>query len=109
MSALRKSLKRPHTYLAVLLGLVVFGVADSYRSPENQLIARAYVGTVHLYQAVGRPLLEGHVQCRYKPTCSDYSIGAVEKYGIRRGLVMTEQRVRSCQLEVPLGTYDPVP
>lgn len=109
MSTLRKSLKLPQTYLVVFLCLVALTVGDTFRKPESQVTARLYVGTVHLYQLVGRPLLKGHIECRYHPTCSDYSIEAVQRFGIRRGLVMTERRIESCQTTVPLGTYDPVP
>src|SRR6185503_1711273 len=100
MSALRKSLKLPHTYLALFFCLDALTVGDTFRKPENQVTARLYVASVHLYQAVGRPLLEGHIRCRYVPTCSDYSIEAVQKYGLRRGLVMTERRLASCQRSV---------
>jgi putative membrane protein insertion efficiency factor len=58
---------------------------------------------------VGRPLLKDRVRCRYQPTCSDYSVEAVEKHGIRRGLVLTVRRINSCQTSVPMGTHDPVP
>ncbi|MBE3096418.1 MAG: membrane protein insertion efficiency factor YidD [Planctomycetes bacterium] len=49
------------------------------------------------------------VQCRYRPTCSEYSIEAVGRFGIRRGLVLTARRVMSCRPPVPRGTFDPVP
>jgi putative component of membrane protein insertase Oxa1/YidC/SpoIIIJ protein YidD len=58
---------------------------------------------------VGHPLLEGRIQCRYEPTCSEYSIQAVKRLGLRRGLEMTFRRLESCKTDVPLGTYDPVP
>jgi putative membrane protein insertion efficiency factor len=109
MSALRKSLKRPQTYLVVWFCLIGLAVGDSFRKPGSQITGRLYVASVHAYQVVGRPLLKGHIQCRYKPTCSEYSIEAVQKFGIRRGLVMTQRRIDSCQASVPLGTYDPVP
>lgn len=109
MSALWKFLKLPQTYLALMFCLVVLIAGDSCRRPENQITARLYVAGVHMYQAVGRPLLKGHIQCRYNPTCSDYSIAAVQRFGIRRGLIMTKRRIESCQTTVPLGTYDPVP
>lgn len=109
MSALRKSLKLPHTYLALLFCLVALTVGDTFRKPESQVTARLYVAGVHFYQRVGRPLLEGHIQCRYNPTCSDYSIEAVRRFGIRRGIVMTERRLEACQTTVALGTHDPVP
>ncbi len=88
-------------FLAVLL---LF--ADTLRSPEDQLSAKAYIGFVHGYQAYGRPMLEGVVACRYRPTCSDYSIEAVERFGIARGLYLTVIRVYSCDESVPMGTVD---
>jgi len=109
MSTLRKHLKRPETYLIALLTLIVLGIFDSYRKPADQITARGYIGAVRLYQAMGRPLLEGRVQCRYHPTCSDYSIEAVRRHGIRPGLRLTVRRLNSCTTAVPLGTLDPVP
>jgi putative membrane protein insertion efficiency factor len=109
MSALRKYLRLPQTYLGVFFCLIALTVGDTLRTPESQVTARLYVSGVHLYQFVGRPLLEGHIQCRYNPTCSDYSIEAVRKFGIIQGIAMTRRRIESCQNSVPLGTYDPVP
>jgi len=54
-------------------------------------------------------LLRGHIQCRYRPSCSEYSIHAVEQFGIWQGLGMTVFRLSRCTASVPLGTYDPVP
>ena len=109
MSTLQKPLKNPRTWLLLFFGLVVLGLLDSFRSPGDQVTAHIYVGMVHLYQAWGRPLLRGHVQCRYCPSCSEYSIEAVQRHGIRRGLVLTVSRLSSCRGTVPLGTSDPVP
>jgi putative membrane protein insertion efficiency factor len=108
MSALRQRLKRPETYLVGIVVLAVLTVADSFREPADQLGGRIYVQAVHGYQKFARPVLTGRVQCRYKPSCSEYSIAAVQKHGIRRGLMMTAARIRSCKRSVPLGTYDPV-
>lgn len=109
MSSLRQLLKRPDTWLIAFAAAIALVVADAYQAPANQLTSRAYVAGVHAYQAVGRPLLEGRIQCRYEPTCSEYSIEAVRRFGIRRGLEMTVRRVRACKIDVPLGTVDPVP
>ena len=109
MSALRKRLKRPETYLVLYFVLVLMLVLDSTRAPANQVSAYLYIQTVHVYQYFGRPLLAGRVECRYQPTCSDYSIEAVQTYGIRRGLMLTFSRINSCTASVPKGTYDPVP
>ena len=107
MSALRRRLKRPETWLLLWLAVVAAFAADSLRQPPHQVSVRLHVGAVHLYQRFGRPVLRGYVTCRYRPTCSEYSIQAVEKYGIRRGLVMTVRRIASCRRSVAPGTLDP--
>ncbi len=95
---------------AAVVGLLAAAfAADVSRAPENQLSARAYIGLVHIYQAVGRPLLKDTVACRFRPTCSDYSIQAVEKHGFIRGLGLTFYRLYSCRDSVPMGTVDEVP
>ncbi len=109
MSSLRKLLKHPATYLAIL-GLLAGSVfADSFRPPEQQVAARIYIVLVRGYQRVGNLLLSGYVQCRYYPTCSRYSIETVQRYGLRKGLVLTAARLWRCRGSVPPGTSDPVP
>jgi len=109
MSTLRPSLKKPKTWLALFAAILLLGVIDSFRLPENQLTAWGYIKIVHLYQWGGRPLLKGRVKCRFHPSCSEYSIEAVETYGIRRGLVLTFKRLSCCTHDIPLGTVDPIP
>lgn len=109
MSPLRQRLKRPQTYLAILFIAAGLAVLDSYRSPASQITGHLYVNGVRFYQTLGRPLLNGHIRCRYSPTCSVYSIEAVREYGIRRGLVLTVARLKSCTKNVPMGTRDPLP
>ena len=46
--------------------------------------------------------------CRFMPTCSQYSIEAVEKYGALRGSGMALRRLCRCHPFNP-GGYDPVP
>ncbi|HKX31989.1 MAG TPA: membrane protein insertion efficiency factor YidD [Blastocatellia bacterium] len=109
MPTLRQCLKRPETYLLGLLLLLVLVALDSLRIPANQVTARFYIGGVRIYQAIGRPLLKGYVQCRYYPTCSDYSIEAVRTHGTRYGIILTFKRINSCQSNVPMGTLNSVP
>jgi len=109
MSALRKSLKHPETYLGFFALLGVLVCLDSFRSPPNQLSARAYVAAVHSYQHFSsKGVLDRYVRCRYIPTCSHYSEEAVQRYGIRKGLELTASRLWHCRTSVPLGTPDPV-
>jgi putative membrane protein insertion efficiency factor len=46
--------------------------------------------------------------CRFLPTCSHYTYGAIEEYGLIRGAVMGAWRILRCN---PLndGGFDPVP
>jgi putative component of membrane protein insertase Oxa1/YidC/SpoIIIJ protein YidD len=109
MSTLRRSVKRPEPYLAVLALMLVCGILDSFRAPEDQLCARVYIGAVRRYQLTVRTHLSPYIQCRYQPTCSVYSAEAVRKWGIQRGLLLTWRRLVSCRRTVALGTLDPVP
>src|SRR5215475_1243343 len=109
MSTLRKCLKHPGIYLCVLCLAVVLVALDGLRTPDHQWTAPAYISLVHVYQHAGSPLLQGRVQCRFKPTCSNYSIEAVHRYGIIRGIRLTAERLWRCRSAVPLGTADSVP
>ncbi len=62
---------------------------------------------VKLYQLTLSPLL-GSNKCRYIPTCSQYAIESLEKYGIFYGTYLAIKRILSCH---PWGGsgYDPVP
>ncbi len=46
--------------------------------------------------------------CRFYPTCSQYTLEAVEGYGVLKGLWMGFKRVLKCHPFHP-GGYDPVP
>jgi len=42
------------------------------------------------------PLFFPHGQCRFYPTCSEYAISVVEKYGTSKGLAKSFWRVLRC-------------
>ena len=46
--------------------------------------------------------------CRYIPTCSEYALIAIEKYGAMKGGWMAVKRVLRCP-PFHKGGYDPVP
>jgi uncharacterized protein len=108
LSTLRQRLNRPELWLGILLSLVVAAAIDANREPRDQVTAHAWIGGVRLYQRIGRPMLQDVVHCRFVPSCSDYSIDAVENFGIARGLEATASRLMRCTSKVPMGTSDPV-
>ena len=46
--------------------------------------------------------------CRYTPTCSEYAMQAVEKYGAVKGGWLAAKRILRCH-PFHEGGYDPVP
>lgn len=46
--------------------------------------------------------------CIYVPTCSEYSLEAIEKYGAFKGGILTLWRILRCNPFVK-GGFDPVP
>ena len=70
------------------------------------MVSKLLIGLIKLYQMTLSPLI-GRA-CRYTPTCSNYGIEAIQKYGPIKGSWLTLKRVLSCN---PWGGsgYDPVP
>ncbi len=50
----------------------------------------------------------GRRLCRFYPTCSEYTLTAVEHYGVLRGLWMGVKRISRCH-PWNKGGFDPVP
>ncbi len=69
------------------------------------LVKSLLIGIIRFYQRAISPLLPN--SCRFYPTCSEYAIQAVEKYGVLKGLYMGIKRVLKCHPFHP-GGYDPV-
>jgi putative membrane protein insertion efficiency factor len=67
---------------------------------------RILIGGVRFYQLVISPLLPA--SCRYFPTCSAYSIEALERHGALRGTWLTIRRIARCH-PLHAGGFDPVP
>ena len=68
--------------------------------------ARSFVlCLLRAYKWAVSPLLSP--ACRYVPTCSEYAMEAVDRYGVLRGGAMALRRVLRCHPFVQ-GGYDPV-
>lgn len=72
-----------------------------HRWPEGLAI-----GLIKLYQRTLSRLLPA--ACRYRPTCSQYTIEAIQFYGVLNGLWLGIRRVIRCH-PFAAGGYDPVP
>lgn len=64
------------------------------------------IASVRFYQKAISPFLGAH--CRYTPTCSQYALEALKKYGAWKGARLALKRIFSCH---PWGRqgYDPLP
>ncbi len=61
---------------------------------------------IRFYQKFISPLFPP--SCRFYPTCSNYTLEAVEKFGVIKGLYLGFRRVLRCN-PMNEGGYDPVP
>src|SRR5690349_13514766 len=109
MSTLRQRFEQPGFYLLIVALCFLILVADALRPAEQQISAAAYVRLIRTYQQRASPVISHVVQCRYSPTCSEYSVDAVRRFGLIRGLRLTTSRLWRCRADVPLGSSDPVP
>lgn len=64
------------------------------------------IGLLHAYKRYLSPLLPP--SCRFTPTCAEYAIDAINKYGIFKGALLTCRRLLRCN-PFCRGGYDPVP
>lgn len=59
---------------------------------------------IKLYQVTP---LHTHSMCRFNPTCSQYMIDAIKKYGTFKGIKLGLKRLKKCHPKGDFG-YDPV-
>ncbi len=64
------------------------------------------VGLIKLYQNTVSKVLPS--VCRFQPTCSQYAVEAIKKYGFVRGSWLATRRIIRCN-PFSEGGYDPVP
>ena len=66
---------------------------------------KAAVFIIRIYQKIISPLFPP--SCRFYPTCSEYAIQALTKYGIIKGTIKSVWRILRCN-PFNKGGYDPV-
>ena len=60
---------------------------------------------IRLYQRLVSPLIPA--RCKYHPTCSEYAVQAIRRYGVLRGVVLAAGRILRCN-PWSHGGVDPV-
>ena len=70
------------------------------------IMRRVALALLRFYKRFLSPLLPP--MCRFEPTCSVYTMQAVEKYGFLRGAWLGVRRLSRCHPFNP-GGWDPVP
>ncbi|WP_448596346.1 membrane protein insertion efficiency factor YidD [Thermoleptolyngbya sp.] len=64
------------------------------------------LGLIHSYRLLISPLFPP--SCRFHPTCSQYALEAIARYGSIKGGWLTAKRIVRCH-PWSEGGYDPVP
>lgn len=69
------------------------------------MLKKIVIASIRAYQILLSPLNPSC--CRFAPSCSSYSLEAIEKYGVLEGLWLSLKRLLRCHPLHP-GGYDPV-
>ena len=73
----------------------------------GKLAKRCLLALIRYYRSCLSPM---HPPCcRFTPTCSQYALEAVEKYGALKGGCLALRRILRCHPFHKGGYYDPVP
>ena len=73
---------------------------------KTSLPCRIAIGCIHFYQNAISPFFPP--SCRFVPTCSQYGVMAFQKYGFKKGFILTAKRLSKCHPGGPYG-FDPLP
>lgn len=60
------------------------------------MIKQGVIRSIRFYQ---RYLTQYTPDCIYEPSCSEYCILAIEKYGLKKGLEKFKERINRCDME----------
>tara|TARA_Y100000768_G_scaffold312647_1_gene247358 strand:+ start:409 stop:654 length:246 start_codon:yes stop_codon:yes gene_type:complete len=72
----------------------------------NIIVTFPIIVFIRFYQLVVSPIIGSN--CRYLPTCSEYTIGCLKQFGLIKGTFLSFKRIANCH---PWGShgYDPIP
>ncbi|MFI3236407.1 MAG: membrane protein insertion efficiency factor YidD [Lachnospiraceae bacterium] len=70
------------------------------------MMKKLFIFIIKIYRKYISPMKS--TKCPYIPTCSQYGLEAIEKYGAIKGGILTLWRILRCN-PFSKGGYDPVP
>ena len=73
------------------------------------MIKKLFIFLIKAYKLILSPIIGQN--CRYLPTCSDYTLDALKTYGFFKGVLLSIKRILSCHPIKFLGGgegFDPV-
>lgn len=73
---------------------------------NNSTSQRLVIKSIKGYQTLISPLLGNN--CRFQPTCSNYAIEAINRFGTIKGSWLAGKRILKCH-PLNAGGEDPVP
>ena len=68
---------------------------------------RLLLSLIRFYQRCISPAFPG--KCRFRPTCSEYAVEAIQKYGVTKGSYLALRRISRCHPFYKGDIFDPVP
>lgn len=74
---------------------------------KEEIMKKIFIKMIQFYRRRLSPLKK-RPSCIYTPTCSQYAIEAIEKYGAAKGTRLAVWRIMRCN-PFAKGGYDPVP
>ncbi|MCA9562020.1 MAG: membrane protein insertion efficiency factor YidD [Myxococcales bacterium] len=90
-------------------GTIQAGVDQAEADPAGTrpvgLFARLAIGLIRFYQVLISPMLRP--SCRFSPSCSQYTLEAIQIFGFLKGGLMGTRRILKCHPFHP-GGHDPV-
>lgn len=73
---------------------------------KDSVLDRLLIAVLRVYKRLLSPLLGP--RCRFHPTCSEYAMQAISRFGALRGSWLALRRILRCHPLHP-GGHDPVP
>ncbi|AWI13232.1 membrane protein insertion efficiency factor YidD [Caldibacillus thermoamylovorans] len=73
---------------------------------KQTMLKNIFIGLIRFYQKFISPATPP--SCRFYPTCSQYGLEAIQRFGVLKGGYLTVKRILKCHPLHP-GGIDPVP